>query len=186
MESKAPDESGGQQAPAGSARQSSETLDNLWHGVDETVRGSFLFRSLDEASRHELVDRGVVMVFAAGREILCEGDAGDDFYLVDRGVVEVTTTVNGAAVALGTLQRGGFFGEVAMLTGQPRTATVRALTEVSVVRFDKKDIDDVLDRAPSARRLLEAMIAGRAKAAAEKITRALSTMPPPGGETPTE
>lgn len=171
MERKGPDDAGALRAPEGSARQSSETLDNLWHGVDETVRGSFLFRSLDEDSRHELVDRGVVMVFPAGKEILCEGDAGDDFYLVDRGVVEVTTTVNDNPVALGTLQRGGFFGEVAMLTGQPRTATVRALTEVSVVRFDKADIDAVLARDPVALRLLNTMVEGRARDTVEKITR---------------
>jgi CRP-like cAMP-binding protein len=160
-------------------------LDNLWNGVDETVRGSFLFRSLDESARHDLVDRGVVMVFAAGREILTEGEDGDDFYLVDRGVVDVVTSVGGSPVALGTLQRGGFFGEVAMLTGQPRTATVRALTEVTVVRFDKADIDDVLDRTPAARRLLETMIAGRARSAAEKITRHLSSLPPGGTDPPT-
>lgn len=184
MERKA--DAGEARAPEGSARQSSETLDNLWHGVDETVRGSFLFRSLDEASRHDLIDRGVVMVFPAGKEILTEGEAGDDFYLVDRGVVEVLTDVAGSPVALGTLQRGGFFGEVAMLTGQPRTATVRALTEVSLVRFDKRDIDEVLDRAPAARRLLETMVAGRARSAAEKITKHLSTMPPAGNGEPAE
>lgn len=168
-----------------SPRLSSEVLENLWNGVEATIEGSFLFRSLDEAARRELVERGVVMVCTAGREILEEGELGDDFYLIDHGVVEVTTSVSGSPVSLGTLQRGGFFGEVAMLTGRARTATVRALTDVTLVRFDKSDIDEVLDRAPSARRLLEAMIAGRAKSAAEKITRHLSTMPPSGG-TPLE
>lgn len=173
-------DAGVERSPEGSARESCETLDNLWHGVDETVRGSFLFRSLDEVSRHDLVDRGVVMVFPAGKEILIEGEAGDDFYLIDRGVVEVLTQIAGDSVALGTLQRGGFFGEVAMLSGQPRTATVKALTEVSLVRFDKKDIDEVLDRAPAARRLLQTMVAGRARSAAERITKHLSSLPPTG------
>lgn len=165
------------------ARQSSETLDNLWHGVEAVVKGSFLFRSLDEPSRRELVDRGVVMLFPAGRVVLEEGAEGAEFYLIDRGVVEVTTRgPDGAPLVLSTLQRGAFFGEVALLQRTPRTATVTALTEVLAVRFDRADIDEVLDRNPSARRLLEAMIAGRARDTAEKVTRALASSPPPTGD----
>ncbi len=161
------------------ARDSAETLQRLWAGVEEVVTGSFLFRSLDEAGRRELVDQGVLMFFPAGKEILREGESGSDFYLVDRGVVEVTTLApNGVPVVLSTLQRGAFFGEVAMLTGMPRTATVSALTDASAVRFDKGDIDQVLDRYPAARRLLQAMIKGRAKDTAEKMVKALSGPPP--------
>ncbi len=159
------------------ARDSSETLSNLWDGVAGVVKGSFLFRSLDDAARRELTDRGVVMVFAAGRVILREGAPGADFFLIDRGVVEVATTADGRAVPLATLQRGAFFGEVSMLTGMPRTATVTALTDVSVVRFDRADIDAILDKKPSARKLLEAMIAGRAKDTADKVVKALSQPP---------
>ncbi len=154
-------------------RAQAATLPSLWEGVDAVVRGSHLFRSLDEQARRELVDRGHVMLFPSGQVILQEGEPGEDFYLVDSGVVEVTTTgPTGTPVALATLQRGGFFGEVAMLTGLPRTATVNALTDVCVVRFDKQDIDDVLDRNPDARRLLEALIAGRARDTVEKVLRA--------------
>lgn len=150
-----------------------DILAGLWDGVDSVVSGSFLFRSLDEDARRELVERGVVMVFPAGKAILHEGAPGTEFYLVDRGIVEVTTrTPAGAHVALSTLQRGAFFGEVAMITGMPRTATVTALTDASVVRFDKADIERVLDRDPGARRLLQTMVEGRAKDTFEKIARA--------------
>lgn len=150
-----------------------DILASLREGVEAVVSGSFLFRSLDAASRHELVERGVVMVFPAGRVVLAEGEASTEFYLVDRGVVEVTTRApNGSSVPLTTLQRGAFFGEVAMITNMPRTATVTALTDVSVVRFDKADIERVLDRTPLARRLLQAMIEGRARDTFEKIARA--------------
>lgn len=152
------------------------TLENLWNGVEDVVLGSTLFRSLDTAARRELVLRGNVMLFQSSRVILTEGERGEDFYLVDQGVVEVTTRGLGdSSVVLSTLQRGAFFGEVSMLTGMPRTATVVALTDVCVVRFDKKDIDDVLDRNPEARRLLETMIEGRARDAAEKVVRAMQS-----------
>ncbi len=155
------------------SREDADILASLREGVDAVVSGSFLFRSLDTESRHELAERGVVMVFPAGRAVLAEGEPGSEFYLVDRGIVEVTTRApNGVAVPLTTLQRGAFFGEVAMITNMPRTATVTALTDVSVVRFDKADIERVLDRNQAARRLLQTMIEGRARDTFEKIARA--------------
>jgi CRP-like cAMP-binding protein len=160
-------------AVASLSREDADILASLREGVDAVVSGSFLFRSLDVASRHELAEGGVVMVFPAGRTVLAEGEPGSEFYLVDRGIVEVTTrTPAGVSVSLTTLQRGAFFGEVAMLTKMPRTATVTALTDVSVVRFDKADIERVLSRNPSAQRLLQTMIEGRAKDTFEKIARA--------------
>ena len=157
----------------------SETLDSLRNGVEAVVTGSFLFRSLEPESRSDLADRGVVMVFPSAKVVLTEGDPSSDFYLLDQGVVEVTTsTPDGAPVVLATLQHGAFFGEVALLKGLPRTATVTALTDLSVVRFDQSDIEDALSRNPGARRILEAMIEGRARDTVEKVVRALSNAPP--------
>ena len=167
------------------ATTGSDTLDSLRNGVEAVVTGSFLFRSLEPASRSDLADRGVVMVFPPAKVVLTEGDPSSDFYLVDQGVVEVTTTTpDGAPVVLATLQHGAFFGEVALLKGLPRTATVTALTDVSVVRFDQADIEDVLSRNPGARRILEAMIEGRARDTVEKVVRALSN-PAPADPDPT-
>ena len=107
--------------------------------------------------------------------------------LVAGGVlaIEVTTTTpDGAPVVLATLQHGAFFGEVALLKGLPRTATVTALTDLSVVRFDQADIEDVLSRNPGARRILEVMIEGRARDTVEKVVRALSN-PAPADPDPT-
>lgn len=165
--SDAPHDGGGESTPT------RITLENLWNGVEEVVLGSTLFRTLDAGARRELVLKGNVLLYPAGKVILTEGETSEDFYLVDQGVVEVSTQGMGdASVVLSTLQRGAFFGEVAMLTGMPRTATVAALTDVCVVRFDKRDIDEILDRNPEARRLLQTMIEGRARDAAEKVTRA--------------
>ena len=153
-------------------RLSIELLDYLRNGAEAVINGSFLFRSLDATARQELADRGVVMVFQAGREVIREGETGDDFFLMDHGVVEVTTRGPTGPVVLSTLQRGAFFGEVAMLTGMPRTATVTALTDASVIRFSREEIDPILNRDPGARRLLETMIEGRARDAVEKVVRA--------------
>ena len=163
-----------------------DTLSSLRDGVEAVVTGSFLFRSLDAQARHDLADRGVVMVFPPAKVVLVEGEPSADFYLIDRGVAEVTTvTPEGAPVLLATLQRGAFFGEVAMLKRLPRTATVTALTDLSVIRFDQADIEDVLSRNPGTRRILEAMIEGRARDTVEKIVRAISAGPGTDGESGT-
>ena len=111
------------------AATGTDTLDSLRNGVEAVVTGSFLFRSLEPGSRRDLADRGVVMVFPSAKVVLTEGEPGEDFYLIDQGVAEVTTTTpDGTPVVLATLQHGAFFGEVAMLRGLPRTATVTTPT----------------------------------------------------------
>jgi CRP-like cAMP-binding protein len=112
-------------------------------------------------------------MFPAGSVIIREGEPGDSFFLIDQGVVEVST--QGAAVGevpLTTLQRGAFFGEVSVLNGSARTATVTALTNVAAVAFDRPVVEELLAQNPRARRLLETIVAGRARDAAEKLSRA--------------
>jgi CRP-like cAMP-binding protein len=164
---------GGSRPEAPGTRQRQSTLDRLWRQVEQLIEGSHLFRSLDDAGRRELLHRGRLVFFPAGSVILREGEPGESFFVIDDGVVEVSTRAGEAGeVGLTTLQRGAFFGEVAVLTGSPRTATVTALTDVSAVAFDRHDVDELLASNPKARRLLDAVMAGRARDAVEKIARA--------------
>ncbi len=165
-------------ADAPGTRERRSTLDRLWGEVQKLIEGSHLFRSLDEDGRQALLQRGSLMIIPAGTVVVREGDAGDSFFVIDQGVVEVvTSTPNAGDVSLTTLQRGAFFGEVSVLTDAPRTATVTALTNVTAVSFSKKDIDELLSSNPKAKRLLEAVMNGRARDAAEKVAKA-STLPP--------
>ena len=161
------------------------TLERLWDGVDELVASSHLFRTLGLEARHELVEHASVLVFPAGTVILKEGDPGDSFFLIDQGVVEVSTRGPQGMLNLTTLQRSAFFGEVSVLTGAARTATVTALTDVCLVRFEKPDIDAILARDPNIRRLLQAVVVGRARDAAEKMKASIAP-PAPEGDPPEE
>ena len=158
------------------ARRRAEALERLWSRAQQLIEGSHLFRFLDDAGRQELLHRGRLVFFPASTVILKEGETGDSFFVIDEGVVEVSAQADAAGeVALTTLQRGAFFGEVAMLTGAARTATITALTDVSAVAFDRKDIDELLGSNPKPTRLLEAVIAGRARDAAEDRARQRAT-----------
>ena len=65
--------------------------------------------------------------FAAGDAIVTQGEQGLGLYLIQTGRVEVVRAHDGGEQRLATLGPGEYFGEIALLTDQPRTATVRAL-----------------------------------------------------------
>lgn len=78
---------------------------------------------------------------AAGTTVVREGEPGDRFYLVLAGELEVTQDGRGRRTLLGP---GDTFGEVALAMHMPRTATVRALTDVSLASCDRAVFDEVV------------------------------------------
>ncbi len=77
-------------------------------------------------------------------DIVVEGDASGSFYIVVRGRVEVLR----GKVRVAVLEDGDYFGEIALLMGSPRIATVRALTAVTCITLDKEAFDAFLTRSP--------------------------------------
>ena len=94
-------------------------------GLD-TLRGLSMLAPLPLRVLERLARSSEVHRFAAGTTIFAEGDDGDRFYVIEEG--EVAVSIGGEEV--GRLVAGGCFGEIALLRDVPRTATVRALTDV--------------------------------------------------------
>lgn len=92
---------------------------------------------------------------SAGEAIISQGDRGNTLYLIARGVVRVSRTVNGEEHNLATLMAGDFFGEMALLHGEPRTATCRAVTPAAVYELRRRDFDKVRDVCPAIQAALE-------------------------------
>jgi putative peptide zinc metalloprotease protein len=84
--------------------------------------------------------------FQAGETLVRQGEPGDAFYIVRAGSVEVVARQEGRSRRLSILGPGEFFGEVALLRNQPRTATVRGKTDGSVWRLERDDFRDLLGR----------------------------------------
>jgi len=97
------------------------------------LAGIDLFSTLPPEARHALARDAADQLFAAGEAIVRQGEAGDSMFVVLRGTVHVVIEPSGQHVA--TITAGGFFGEMSMLTGDPRTATVRAETDVQVLEI---------------------------------------------------
>jgi CRP-like cAMP-binding protein len=90
-----------------------------------------VFAGLTEEERRELAERSLERLYAAGEAIVREGEPGDSMFVVCRGRVRVTVAPDGREVAL--MEQGGFFGEMSLLTGEVRTATVSAATECDLM-----------------------------------------------------
>jgi NADH:ubiquinone reductase (H+-translocating) len=91
------------------------------------------------------------MRFAPGDEIVRQGELGNFFYIISEGQVEV---LEGGAREGRTLRRlgpGDHFGELALAAGTRRTATVRALTETTVIALDRRDFGAISDSLPGFR-----------------------------------
>jgi len=135
------------------------------------VTGSHLFKSLDEEGRARLLEGASLVSFGQGQVVVREGDPGEALYLIKAGKVDVNTTRDGQQLQLATLGPGACFGEVALLSGRPRTATVVASEQCTMLCFHQKQIDEILIAYPKVRKLLESIVLGRAKDTIEKITR---------------
>jgi len=122
-----------------------------------------LLAGLDTVQRETLAQRFVFMRYEAGEIVIREGEAGDRFFVVARGKVEVFVTVGQAEKRLTVLTDGDFFGEVALLSDAPRTASVRALQPSSFLTLAKRDFEELLRVHPDIREAVEAVSAARAK-----------------------
>lgn len=89
-----------------------------------------------------------VVAHDAGEVIFAQGDSGDEMYIVHEGVVEIFHDGPNGRVELARLEKGDFFGEMALLEALPRSASARAVTPVELVRVDSATFDKILRRDP--------------------------------------
>ena len=132
-----------------------------------------LFAGVPPEARIDLAKRFRLRVFPEGAEIVREGERGTSFFLVRSGVVEVWTSDlrdRTKKVKLGELGEGDFFGEVALLTDKPRTATVRAKTKTEVMELARTDFEAIAKAYPEVRKVVEGYLKRRVKDTLRTLT----------------
>ncbi|MEW5905097.1 MAG: mechanosensitive ion channel family protein [Pseudomonadota bacterium] len=129
----------------------------------KTLHRIDLFNSMTEQELAWLAERLTFAPFARGNLITRQGDQqSHGLYIVIRGEAEVfLTAANGDRRVLNVLHKGDFFGEMALLTGAPRRASVMALTDVECYRLDKDAFEEVLHARPSIAEEVSHMLAVR-------------------------
>jgi hypothetical protein len=136
------------------------------------VPNSPLFELLGEVEREAIVKEMEIETHDQGSVIINEGDPGTSMYLIASGEVRVytrSTRSTGGTIYLARLGEGDFFGEVSVLTGKPRTATITASQRTELLRLDRDKLDGVLSKHPGIRRVLEDFYQKRAKDTVEAM-----------------
>jgi small-conductance mechanosensitive channel/CRP-like cAMP-binding protein len=122
-----------------------------------------LFRTLTEEERQSLAGRLRVAPFSRGEAITRQGAEAHWLYVLTRGDAEVRVSVDGRGTSerVATLHAGDFFGEMGMMTGEPRAATVMALSNVECYRLDKEAFNDIMHRRPEIAEDISQVLARR-------------------------
>lgn len=93
-------------------------------------------------------DRSVIRQYQAGDVVIREGEPADAFFIIASGSAEVVReTQAGAPAQLATLGAGDYFGEIGLLRSVPRTATVRAATELQTIVLDREAFFELISEA---------------------------------------
>lgn len=98
-----------------------------------------LLKGLSTAILKQLADRAKVITFISNDIIIGEGDKGDALYIISHGSVKVYKKADDNKI-IAELRDGDFFGEVALLGDQVRTATVKAIVPTTLLRLTRKDV----------------------------------------------
>ncbi len=124
-----------------------ETLAELLSAVD-------IFSPLAPGELNALASASTNHVYAPGETIIRAGDDGDSMFVVSRGGVDVRVDSNGTPRTISRLGEGAFFGEMALFTGEPRTANVVAAEETEVLEIGHDAMRSLFQTNPA---LVEAL-----------------------------
>lgn len=116
--------------------------------VRRQLRAVSLFAALDQASLQQVALFATVMAVPAGRVLVREGDEGDDLYVVARGAVAVLAGAAEDEAMIDQLGAGAMFGEIAVLAGGRRKASVRAVIPTTLVRIPGKALRAAMQGGP--------------------------------------
>jgi CRP-like cAMP-binding protein len=125
------------------------------------LRGERLFDCLSEDQLNQMVNQARLRLFGRGEPVIEEGAAGDSMFVMLRGAANVFVSKNGSKIQVATLGAGDCFGEMSVLTGEPRSATVRADGDCYVMEIGKPVMAEVLSGAPGCMEQLSQLLAQR-------------------------
>jgi CRP-like cAMP-binding protein/thioredoxin reductase/Pyruvate/2-oxoacid:ferredoxin oxidoreductase delta subunit len=112
--------------------------------------------SLSEEELNDVASHATLKTYAAGEELFHEGDQADGLYLIQSGSVTVSRMIGGKEVVLFYVAAGNYVGEMSLVSGEPRYATVQAAVATEAVFIDAGRMSDIIARNPEIRSALDA------------------------------
>lgn len=142
-------------------RRSPRAMDEEREEARSILRGEPIFQCLTDSQLDTLVQKSALNHFGQGERVIQEGADGDSMFVLLHGAAEVSVQKNGSLIPVAKLSSGDCFGEMSLLTGEPRSATVRAQRDCYVMEIDKIVMSDVIREAPECLRQLSEILAAR-------------------------
>jgi small-conductance mechanosensitive channel/CRP-like cAMP-binding protein len=136
-------------------------VDGKGGAIAERLAAVDIFAPLSAEETAMLAKAAVSHVFAPSELVIRAGDPGSSMFVVHNGRVSVQITENGRPLTVATLNEGDFFGEMALFTGEPRTASVVALEETEVLEIGHEAMKRVFETNPDLVESLSHIIAER-------------------------
>jgi len=133
-----------------------------------------LFESLTSDDLDGLARRLEAVELGAGDEIFKQGDEGSALFIIEDGAVEISYGEGKGKVTLATLYTGQYFGELSLFDGSPRSATASAMRQSRLMRLDRDDIVDFVNKNPAAALRIIAEMSERLRQTNELMSRQVS------------
>src|SRR4051794_25346894 len=129
-----------------------------------------LFQFLDDQERADLATRMEVVSHGDGEVVFHIGEPGDALYVIASGTAEAFfKNDTGERIVLECADRGDFFGELSLLDGGSRSASVMATADLQLLRLDRASLEKFLDRHPRAAMDLLAAMGRRLRSTVEQL-----------------
>ncbi|MCX5718247.1 MAG: cyclic nucleotide-binding domain-containing protein [Nitrospirae bacterium] len=123
--------------------------------VEEATLHIPFLSSLPDNEIKQITERLKAQSFLPGQKVVEEGDFGDSIFVIISGEAKVVAHILSNEIELATLSVGDVFGEVAFLTGRPRTASVIATDELRVMEFNRLILEEIFEKYPEILKKLE-------------------------------
>ena len=118
--------------------------------VADTIRSIPIFSALSREDLAKVLGKMEEISFGAGATIFSQGDQGDAFYLIQSGAVQVVVESGaGNSEVVAILGPRDWFGEMALLSGESRSATIRSVKETRLWRLRREDWDELIEKHPT-------------------------------------
>lgn len=147
------------------------TVTEVSSGIDqEGIRARLqdveILAPLSEVERNTIAEQANLHHYSRGETIIRHGQAGDSMFVLHDGTVRVRLPGQAAGADIAQLGPGSIFGEMALLTGEARTADVVAITDVTALEIEKQSLQPILEANPDLAAALSANIVSRKDATA--------------------
>jgi CRP-like cAMP-binding protein len=143
--------------------------------IERHLRRLELMAGLSPDALREIAGHMHPQQFPAGQVVYKEGSAGDSLFIIEQGQVQVQA----GGVNLGTTSRGETFGEGAFLTGEPRSTTVTAVTDITAWSLGRTDYESLALRHPTLALNLSRLVTRRLRERTLRSTARVEVIPAP-------